>query len=441
MPDTHPATCWHIARSFVVTAAFACLSLFGLTACSRPEPSPEPVRAVKLFTVEGAASSAPVQYAGVISARTESVLGFRVAGKLTHRPAQVGQRVAAGDLLAQMDATDYQLGVQAAQAQLRAASIERDVQRADVARYRELRAQNFISAAELDRREAALKAAQAQVEQAQAQLRADGNQAAYTRLLATESGVITATLADVGQVVAAGTPVVRVAADGPRDVVFAVPEQRLALISTGQRVQVLQPGGPANYSAVVREIAASADAATRTFTVKAQLETHAPHAVNQAATATTTATADPPAPALGATVTVQWSPDAQTANRTGASGAEAASSTRMLRIPTSALFRHMGDSGSANAANAASSAQSANADSASASASASAHAATEGSAVWVWDAASSTVRLRPVEVVNAQGNDALIGKGLEPGEKVVSAGVHVLSDGQQVSVYKDEGAQ
>src|SRR5262249_58370127 len=124
-------------------------------------------------------------------------------------------RVKAGEVLAQLDARDYQLAADAARAQTAAALTNRDLAAADFKRYKALRDQNFISSAELERRETTLKAAQAQLDQAQAQLASQGNQARYTTLVADVSGVITAVEAEVGQVVAAGTPAVRLAADRP----------------------------------------------------------------------------------------------------------------------------------------------------------------------------------------------------------------------------------
>lgn len=260
------------ARSAVAALCLMCLLALSLAACSRPEAPPPPVRAVKLLTVGETAQQPPIQYAGVVAARSEAALGFRVAGKLLARPVVQGQAVRKGQLLAQLDATDYELSAAAAQAQLRAATTERDLQAADLQRYRELRAQNFISAAELDRRSAALKAAQSRVEQARAQLSAQGNQAEYTRLVADADAVVTATLAEPGQVVAAGTPVVRLALDGAREVRFAVPEQRLAQVKVGQEVTVRAWADQQTPQAArVREIAASADPATRTFAVKLEI--------------------------------------------------------------------------------------------------------------------------------------------------------------------------
>jgi multidrug efflux system membrane fusion protein len=109
-----------------------------------------------------------------------------------------------------------------------AATTQRDLAAADFKRFQALKDQNFISGAELERRDTTLKAAQATLDQAQAQLASQGNQAGYTTLVADVAGVVTGIEAEPGQVVAAGTPVVRIAQDGPRDVVFAVPEDKVA---------------------------------------------------------------------------------------------------------------------------------------------------------------------------------------------------------------------
>ncbi len=356
---------------WIMTATFA------LAACS-PAPAPtEPVRSVKLMTVGASSLGAQAEYAGEVRARTESRLGFRVGGKLVQRPAQVGQRVKAGALLAQLDAQDLALSSQAAQAQVSAAQTQRDLAAADLKRYQDLLAQGFVSGAEIERRQATMQSAEATLRQARAQGAVQGNQASYARLLASGDGVVLAVEAEVGQVVAAGTPVVRMALDGPRDVVFAVPEDRLATLQAGQTAQVRlwagAPGGAAApLEAVVREVAASADPLTRTYLVKLTL----PEAASVP---------------LGATAYVSLASPA---------GAPRAA----IKLPTSALVRsETGDR--------------------------------SGTAVWVFDAASSTVQPRAVVVAGADGNDLVIASGLKPGEEVVAAGVHVLSPGQKVTRF------
>lgn len=354
----------------VVVAA----GVLALVACSRPAPVQEPVRSVKLLTVGATAVSGQSEYAGDIRARVESRLGFRVAGKLVQRQAETGQRVQAGQVLAQIDPQDYQLAAQAAQAQLSAAQTQRDLAQAELRRFEGLRAQNFISSVELERREAAFKAADATLAQARAQAQAQSNQAGYARLLATTGAVVTGVEAEVGQVVSAGQPVVRLAHDGPRDAVFAVPEQAVMAFKPGQTLQAVLSSTGQTVQGRVREVGASADPVTRTFTIKLAL-------------------ASSDKLPLGATVNVQ-------------AGTLQGAPAPAIQLPTSAL-RQQG----------------------------------AGSAVWVLDEAAMVVRSQPVQVGAVAGNQVVITSGLQAGQKVVTAGVHVLSDGQKVTVYVDPTAQ
>lgn len=254
-------------RLCLVTAA-----VFALAACSPSAPPPEPVRAVKLMTVTPSTLLAQEVYAGEVRAQVESALGFRVGGKVQRRHVEVGQRVRAGEVLMTLDPSDLRLAAEAAAAQVTAARTQRDLAAADLKRFRELRAQGFISGAELERREAALVAAEATLRQAMAQAAVQDNQAAYTQLRADGSGVVLWVGAEPGQVVAAGTPVVRIALDGGRDVVFGVPEDRAASVKVGDPVQVqLWAGSAPAVPATVREVAASADPTGRTFQVRAAL--------------------------------------------------------------------------------------------------------------------------------------------------------------------------
>ncbi len=347
---------------------------FLLAACSPAAPPEEPVRAVKVLTVGVNTFSSTHEYAGEVRAQVESRLGFRVGGKIIKRQAELGQRVKAGQVLAQLDPQDYKLAADAARAQLQAAATNRDLAAADFRRYRELKEQNFISGAELERRETTLKAAQAQYEQAQSQLAVQGNQASYASLVADVAGVVTAIEAEPGQVVTAGTPVVRIAADGPRDVVFSVPEDKVTSFKPGQPVKVRGWTQDAQLAAKVREVGASADPLTRTYPVKVSLE------------------ARDTTPPLGATVYVI--PQGLAGTPEG---------LQVIKLPTSAL-RQEG----------------------------------KASAVWVVDKATMTVKSQTVQIATADGNDVVVAAGLQPGVMVVSAGVHVLSPGQKVSIYQEK---
>ncbi len=178
-------------------------------------------------------------------------------------------------MLAQVDASDLKLVQESARSAVQAAQANVDLGVAELKRYQDLRSQGFISSLELERRETALQAQRSQLSQAQAQLAVQGNQAGYANLLAPASGVVTAVEAEVGAVLAAGTPVLRLALDGPRDAVFAVPEDGVAGLRSLKGVlgalKVRAWGQTENLAATVREVAAAADPATRTFQVKAEL--------------------------------------------------------------------------------------------------------------------------------------------------------------------------
>jgi membrane fusion protein, multidrug efflux system len=256
--------------------AFAMAFVALEAACSRPAPPPEPVRAVRTLTVSQQSAGSSIDYAGEVKARAESRLSFRVAGKMVTRPVDLGDTVKTGQVLASLDPMDLRLGQQAASSGLEAARVNAEQANADLKRFKELREQGFISAAELDRRDSTFQAAQAQYLQARAQASVQSNQARYTTLVSDVKGVVTAIEADPGAVLAAGAPVLRVAPDGPRDVVFSVPEQQAgqlrALEGKPGLLQVrLWGAADAAVPATVREVAAAADPATRTFLVKADV--------------------------------------------------------------------------------------------------------------------------------------------------------------------------
>lgn len=347
-----------------------------LAACSRHEPAPEPVRAVRSIVVAPSSAQPTQEFAAEVKARTEAALSFRVGGKLRTRPVNLGDAVRAGQELAVLDPEDLRLGEQAARAAWNGAKSQRDLAEADFRRFQELHRQGFISAAELQRREATLQSARATADEARAQLAAQGNQTAYARLLADAPGVVTAVLAEPGAVVAAGTPIVRVARDGPRDVVFSVPEDRVgayrALIGQAGVLGATLWGSDAKrLPATVREVSAAADPATRTFLVKADI-----------------GRADA---RLGQTATVRIVQPAAT----------------VLKVPLTAMFASGGRS-----------------------------------AVWLveGEGPERTVRLQPIEVATAIGNEVVVGAGLKPGQRVVTAGTHVLTAGQKVRLYEAAAA-
>lgn len=249
------------------------LMIPALLACTPPPPPVEPVRAVRSMVMQSGSTALQHEYAAEIRARTESRLSFRVGGKLVRRLVNVGDLVKAGQPLAQIDASDLRLAQDASRAAVSAAETQLALNEAEYKRFKELRDQGFISGLELERREAALKASRAQAEQARAQASVQGNQAGYALLVADVPGVVTGVDAEPGAVLAAGMPVLRLAQDGPRDAVFSVPEDRLTSLRDligRPGALVLRPWGTdAKLPVTVREVAAAADPATRTFLIKA----------------------------------------------------------------------------------------------------------------------------------------------------------------------------
>jgi RND family efflux transporter MFP subunit len=205
----------------------ALLALAALTACGKaPDPRPEDVRPVRVLRIGAAEAKRSFELAGEVRPRHETRLAFRVGGKLIERLVEVGSRVKAGQPVARLDAADLELAAASARAQVASLQAERDLAAADHARYKELRARNFISQAEYDRRANAHATAEARLEAARAQMRQASNQVAYALLAADTDGVVTAIEAEAGQVVAAGQTVARLARPGEKEVAIAVPESQ-----------------------------------------------------------------------------------------------------------------------------------------------------------------------------------------------------------------------
>jgi RND family efflux transporter MFP subunit len=240
-----------------------------LAACSKEAPKTEDVRPVRAVTVAPSTVDIQAEFAGDVRARVESRLGFRVGGKIVARKVDPGTVVRKGQVLMQLDPQDLQLGAAQANASLRAAETNAELAKADLKRYQELFDKNFISRAILDTKIAANKAAAASVDSARAASRNLGNQASYANLVSDINGVVTGVDADVGTVVAPGTPVVRVAASAEKEVVIGIPEDKVDTLRSVEDVTVRLWAAPdAPLKGKVREISPIADPTTRTYTVK-----------------------------------------------------------------------------------------------------------------------------------------------------------------------------
>lgn len=339
------------------------LSLW-LAGCQPPEQAPLPPRAVRTIVVGVADVSAGLQLAGEVKARVESRLGFQVGGRLATRNVNLGQRVKKGDLLASIDPRDLSLALQAAQARVESARAELTLAQTERDRYAELRRQEVVPQSALDAKEATLSAARSRFEEARAQLEMQDNQKNYAHLRADANGVVVGVDADIGEVVAVGQPVIRIAHEGQSEVEVVFPEDKLQLARAATATVTLWAKPDMQYPASLRELSASADPVTRTFVAR--------YSIDNANTDMQ----------LGQTALLKLKMPARQA----------------VALPTTALVEHEGKSN-----------------------------------VWLFDAAKSAVHRQPIEILGVEDNQVLV-SGLQPGQVVVTAGVHVLMEGQSVTL-------
>lgn len=225
-------------------------------------------RPVQVQRVAFARDETSREFVGVVRARYETDLGFRVAGKIVTRLVSVGDRVRADDVVARLDPRDFKLQVESAEAELAAATSNLAQAAADEERYATLKSRGFAAVAEFDRKKAAKDEADGRLERARRALDLARNQLAYTDLKAGADGVITATLAEPGQVVAIGQAVARLAHRGEKEAVVALPETWLGEARASRATVRLWSDPDRNFAAHLRELSPQADPATRTYAAR-----------------------------------------------------------------------------------------------------------------------------------------------------------------------------
>jgi RND family efflux transporter MFP subunit len=240
--------------------------------CSKPavkDPRLQSPR-VEVFKAEAAGSNGRT-FTGVVEARVQSDLGFRVGGKILERSVNVGERVWKGQILMRLDSVDLKLSFAAQQANVEAARAKYIQAKADEARFAAgLVESGAVSRQDYDIVRAALDSAKAQLEAAEAQARVSRNSSEYAALLADSDGVIVRTLSEPGQVVAAGQTVVQLAHDGPREALVNLPEGVRPELGTTASARLY--GQDQMYEAKLRQLSDAADAASRTFEARYVLE-------------------------------------------------------------------------------------------------------------------------------------------------------------------------
>jgi RND family efflux transporter MFP subunit len=233
-----------------------------VSAVARPE------RPVQVQRVAYESTKAARDFVGVVRARHETDLGFRVAGKIVARLVNVGDRVRVGDVVARLDEQDLKLQVQSAEAELAAATSNLGQAAADAERYTSLKSRGYASVAEYDRKKWTKDEAEGRLERARRSLELARNQLAYAELKADADGVITATLAEAGQVVAVGQAVARLAHRGEKEAVVALPETWLGEARTARATVRLWSDPDRRFVGRLRELSPQADAATRTYAAR-----------------------------------------------------------------------------------------------------------------------------------------------------------------------------
>ena len=270
---------------FAVSPLLAVALTLLLSACGKEEKKADDIRPVRAIVLAASSVAIDAEFSGEVRSRVESRLGFRVPGKITVRKVDPGTVVRRGQVLMQLDPQDLRLSQAQSMAGLRSAETTRDLARADLQRFEELRAKNFVSQAVLDEKLSRFKAAQSSVDAAQAGYRGQTNQAGYATLVADIDGVVTGVDAEVGQVVQPGTVVVRVAKTSEKEIVIGLPEDKVDAMRKVNDVTVRMWADPAAaIPGKIREVSPVADPATRTYAVKVAIP-NAPASVKLGMTA------------------------------------------------------------------------------------------------------------------------------------------------------------
>lgn len=280
-------------RQLPIAAAMAMLAL-SLSGCGKSEGRIEPLAKVAYFDAVPAALNG-ASYTGVVHARTESSLGFRISGKVLQRFVDPGDSVKVGQPLMKLDPVDYELAKNASRALVQAAKA-RDLQASsDEIRLRKLLETGAVSKQAYEQVKAAAESAAAQLDAAQSQSRQTDNQADYTILRADVTGVVMEVPVEPGQVVSAGQTVVKLAKSGAREAVISVPEQALKSLPSTATAS-LYSDSQVNLNAKLRELSSVADPLTRTYQAKYALSGSGDQVP------------------LGATVTIHTSEDSKSTN-------------------------------------------------------------------------------------------------------------------------------
>lgn len=274
IPVAHGHAIRAIPRPWALALCALALAILlpGCKPAQAPQEGPEPIRPVRVVTIEERPGGETVTLTGTVQAQEDVALAFRIGGQLIERSVNIGDQVSAGQVVARLDRSTWSDAVQAARAN-RAAALARLVEaRNQVERFEPLLPRGFVSRQMFDQAVEARNAAQAMVDAAEAQVSTAETQLSYTDLMADGPGVVTARGAEPGEVVAAGRMVVRLARQGGRDAVFDVPARVKDQGHADLEVAVTLSTDPqVAAQGRVREVSPEADPVTRTFKIRVGL--------------------------------------------------------------------------------------------------------------------------------------------------------------------------
>jgi RND family efflux transporter MFP subunit len=229
------------------SAGVALLAVVSLSSCAKTEKQSEAeLRPVRHLTVSSAGGRRLRSFPGTAKAGVESRLSFRVPGTVVSIPVRVGDTVTNGQLIAQLDSTDYELQVEEVRDSLTQAESQSRNAQASFERLRALYGNSNASLEEYDAARAAAESAVAQVRSVEKRLRLAIRQRDYTTLMAPAGGVIAAVNVERNENVAPGQSIVLLTSRRALEVEVDVPEGVISQIERGSAVTV-------TFDAIARE--------------------------------------------------------------------------------------------------------------------------------------------------------------------------------------------
>lgn len=343
-----------------LTLALCLIALPAFCEEAAPDMPPRPVVSEIVNMLAPGQSS----YVGTVAARTETDLGFPLIGTIAERTAETGDRVTKGEVLARLDPEDLDADLRAAEAGVDVATAQLRSATDAEARARALLARGVASETNVEDAQRALTAAQARLEQANAALERAKDIRSFATLTAPQDGVITQVFAEPGATLSAGEPIVRLAETDAREIVMDLTEQDIAGLEPGAPFLAVLAANPGvTAAATLSRIDPIAERSTRTRRLHLTLS------------------APPTSFRLGALVRVS----------------AAATSGTDASIALGAVLDPGTDP-----------------------------------AVWRVDRTTNTVARTPVTLGETFGQRVRVTRGLDTGDEVVIKGIHSLQDGQIV---------